>query len=131
MFSLDEVKNFDIFFFHGEVDVLLEIQSEVVQILVQPQGSMFYNRSEGSGLHERENYPNAVALQVGVKYDAASAIAFRNQNVSDGTNGKTDKRVAASQTTIGVQNVDETVEIRVLYIPLAELQKPQVLNLPI
>lgn len=131
MFTLDEIKNFDIFFFHGEVDPNLEIQSEITQGILQPLRTMFYNRSDGSSVHERENFPNAVALQVGVKYDIASYIAFRNQNVSDGTNGKVDKRVAVSQTTINVENEENGLAVRILYIPLKDTQKPQVINLPL
>ena len=91
------------------------LESDLMQVLIQPKRSMLYNRQFGAGIKDRENFPNAVSLQIGLRYDIASAIAYRNTVVSDGTDNTRDRRIASSQFSIEFKQDRGNLDIRVYY----------------
>jgi|WetSurMetagenome_2_1015567.scaffolds.fasta_scaffold10807_6 hypothetical protein len=131
MTEISQLSSFDIFYFYGDanLDPDIEMESEILAGLIQPKRSLFYDRSEGCGITERENYPGALPLQVGVKYDIVNWMAKRNVQVTDGQNGYRDRRAAVSQKTITVgNNAKGEMDIEVKYIPFKDVQSVKTVN---
>lgn len=128
---MEKERDFDVFFYYGEPgsDLELETKSDLFVGLEQPKRSMYYNRRDGVGLRERENYPNAIAIQIGIKFDIINWIGYRNTLVSDSS---PDRRIAASQTSISVKTLkDGNIDVNVLYLPYQNFVNPVQANLPI
>jgi len=121
----------DYFFYYGLTDQRAEIEADLSQGLMQSKRSMFYDRSFGAGVPEYENAPQGLALQVSLKYDIAAWVARRNQEVSDGSNGKRDRRAITSQNAIQIVQSGDGVDVMVLYIPFFDYQKPATVTLPV
>ncbi len=131
MLNLSAISDFDILFYYNTQgsDLTTETQSDLMLGLIQPQRSMFYNRSEGCGINERENYPNALSFQVQAKMDIINWISKRNLQVSDGSNGQPDRRIASSQSAIVIlQDNKGNADISVFYLPLNNVESPQAIN---
>lgn len=121
----------DNFFFSGEVDIDTQITSEVLQSLMQPKRSMFFNRSFGAGIPDYENKPLTAQLQIGMAYDIITGIARRNQEVPNGSDGTTDYRAVASQSGVVVEADGDTLGVSVWVIPLHSLQSRKIPAIPI
>lgn len=129
---MNDLADFDMFFYYGQNDILDEIQSDINIMLAQPKRSLFYSRSYGAaGVQEYENAPNAVNIAVSVPYDIVKEISKRNSIVSNGQDGGPDRRVAISQNTIKIEQDKDTLNIKVLYIPFVSLGTPQVASVDI
>ena len=101
-YNISQLSSFDHFFYYGQSDLEYENKADMVQLAMQPRGRLFYANSYASGILEYENHPNTISLQIGSRYDCASAFAYRNTLVSNGTNGRRDRRIYVSQTSIGI-----------------------------
>jgi len=130
MIDVKTLSSFDNFFFYGKNDLSTELESDLMQTLMQPKRSMLYNRRFGAGISERENYPNAISLQVMLRFDVANAIAYRNTFTTDGSDGTVDRRIAASQFSVEFIRAGGELDIRVYYFSYANTKKVQVLNVP-
>jgi len=121
--KLSEITDPDCFFYYGQLDLDLETQSDLIQGLMQPSRSMFYNRSDGAGVPDWENHPNDLQLQIQLRYNISMYINRRNTLVGDGNFGMIDRRVAVSQFSILMEQVSEKLDITVMYIPFADYQQ--------
>lgn len=110
------------FFYAGLIDTDLQTQSEVLAILLQPKRSLFYYRSAGAGIPEYENLPVTAQMQITMAYDVVMAISLRNSRVPNGSDGGVDKRIAVSQNGVTVETNGDEVSVKVLYIPIYNLQ---------
>lgn len=128
MHTLDQLGSFDLFFNYGSNDLDLEIESDLVQGLIQPKNSLFGFRSYGAGVSEKENYPNTVSLSVGLKYDIALHIAKQNLTIS---NQNPDRRIATSQNSVKISQSGGNLDVQVLYIPYKDYKKSSSISLPI
>lgn len=116
MSSVSQLGSWDLFFNYGDNDLDLEIESDAMMLVLQPPRTLYYNNLESCGIVE--NYPNAVSLQVILRYNIAKAFAFRNRMVTDGSKGTKDRRIAVSQNSIEFETVGEgELNVSVLYIP--------------
>lgn len=131
-YDISQMSNFEIFFFYGEPgsDLAMEIESDLVAGCIQPKKSLFYNRRDAAGVPEKENHPNAFVLQILTKYDIVKWNAWRNTQVSDGTNGNPDRRIALSQSSIAIQQSGQNMDILVNYIPFSNIKKPANVSIP-
>jgi hypothetical protein len=128
-YSTDQLSDLDTFFYYGKGDINLETQSDLMQNLLQPRRSLFYDRSlDSAGIKDFENFPNALALQVLLPYTIVSSISKRNSFVSSES---PDRRVAISQSTIKVSSDKNGLQLNVLYIPFNNLSNPTTINLPL
>ncbi len=93
---------FDSFFYYGQNDITVECINDVSETILQPKGSMFYDRSNGTDLAATRNNPRGGMLDFLMRFDIAAAIARRNSEVSDGSNNTKDRRVAASQSSVEI-----------------------------
>ena len=126
MSSIEQIKDFDNFFYYGEGDLAMEIESDIHQIINQDSRSMFYNRNNDSaGLDEHENSPNTIILSVLIPYNIVSALSKRNTYVGNGQNGTKDRRVIVSQNSIKIKNSGNNVGISVFYISLSNVNNTQ------
>ena len=133
-YDLSELSDFDIFFFYGEPESNLEqeIQSDIMAGVMQAKRSLFYNRLEGAGLTEKENHPNGLILSILTKYDIAQWGAYRNTQVSDGVDGKPDRRVAISQSSVEIlKNEKGELSVDISYIPFTDFKQTSTVSLPI
>jgi len=133
MHEYSQLSDFDIILYYGENDLDLEIQSEILAGLIQPKRTLFYNRSEGCGIAERENFPNSLSMQIAVRYAVASWASLRNTYVTDGTIGP-DRRAVISQNSVSFENEIKgkgELNITVLYIPLKDAQSFNTISIPI
>ena len=122
----------DYTFYYGTSDINEETQHDLMQLLVQPKRQLFYSRSEGAGVVEKSNYPNAISLQIGLRYDIANAIASRNQQVTNGANGTRDRRVASSQFAIEFNQDDSgNMDVVVNYFMYSDFNTPKNVSLPV
>ena len=124
-------KSFDNFFYYGENSNSLddEILHDLYQGIEQPKKSMYYNRQDGVGIHEKENFPSSIAFYIMCRYDIVQWIAYRNNNLPS---SNLDRRVAASQASISVLQDPSSgeVDIKVEYIPFKDYTKKEALSLP-
>ena len=128
---MDDLSNPDIFFYHQEIDKFLQIKSELVWGISQSKRSMFFNRSEGAGVAGKENHPNSLQLEIDIKYSIVSNVARKNQFVTDGTNG-TDRRIAVSWTTVGVERSNTgNIDVSVYYIPYGDYKRQENVSVPL
>lgn len=127
--EITELNNFDNFFFYGLNDISKEIETDLYIGLVQPKRSLFYDRNFGSGIVEYENYPNTVAMQVGLRYQVSAHVARENQRISDGSGGSKDRRVAVSSNSIRVEHKGQELNISVFYIPYKDYKKPNQIDI--
>lgn len=118
------------FFYNGSNSVPEENQQDLLQIVQQPQSSMFYNRSFGCDI--KYNVPLSAISQSLVAYSIAMAIAVRNSSVSDGTDDSPDRRISCSQQTIFVtdgSNGERNISIR--YFNYSDMTTVQQIKLPV
>jgi hypothetical protein len=131
MAVLQELADINTFFYYGELDLTLEIESDIAQLISQPKKSMFYNRSDGCSVSDYENYPNTLLLEIMVRFDIAKGIYYRNLNVGDGTNGTQERRVAVSQWSIATERDGGNLNIQVNYLPFSDYTAIKSVNLPV
>jgi hypothetical protein len=119
----------DWFYFYDENDLNDETQHDLVEGFIQPRRSLFYNREDGCGIPDRENMPQSIILQIGIRFDIANWIAYRNTIVSTSNEGK-ERRAAVSQSSISVKlNKNGQVDVEVMYIPFADIENFRKINL--
>lgn len=114
--SISKYKNSDSFFYYKTNSLEEQAKADLIRICLQRKRKMFYNRSEGCDIDDKENYPNTLSLQVDIRYSIASAIARYNQFVSDGEGNSIDRRIAVSQNSISFLRKDlDTLCVSILY----------------
>jgi hypothetical protein len=125
--TFEQIKTIDYFFNYGKSPLDEEIRHDVVLGLLQPKRSLFYDRADGAGIEDNEQHPSGIILQIEAKSSIVSWIGRRNTEVSNGTKGFPDRRIAASQETVDVVSDHKSgeLDITVLYIPLADYKQPQ------
>ena len=132
MTNLTSLSDLDVFFFYDENPLELENESDLVAGLIQPRRSMFYNRQDGCGISSRENLPNSLTLEIGLRYDIVNWASLRNRLVSDGSDDTRDRRIALSQNTVSfVRNKKGDLDIKVAYIPFANIKAPGSVQAPL
>ncbi len=109
----------DDFFWHGQNPLLHEIEEDVKLVVLQPIGTLYYDRGYGGNVSRHENAPDRIALEIEIRADVVTAISVRNSRVSDGRGGLPDRRVLVSQEMVGVESLDDSIELTVGYIPMA------------
>lgn len=133
-FELEVLSDLDAFFYYGEQgsDLLLETESDLLAGIMQPKRTLYYNRRDSSGVPEKENFPNSFILAISTRYDITNWNAFRNTQVSDGSKGNPDRRVAISQNSIEiVQNQKGEMNVQIGFIPFDKFTQRKTLSLPI
>lgn len=132
MAEIKKIVTWDGFFYYGKNTLDKEIESELVQLLLQPKRSLYYDRREGCGIADYENYPNTFFVQVQGAYDVVTAVSWKNTQVVNGSNNQKDRRVAVSQNAVAFERTGKNTEelnVTVLYIPLFNYSKYSVLNI--
>lgn len=123
-----ELSDINIFFYYGQSELDLETEHDIFLGICQPPESMFYNRSDSAKVELYENYPNTILLQVGIRYDILNWIMYRNSNVSDGTEGTLDRRVASSQEYMNLEQEGSNLNIDIFFIPLSNYWEIKSIN---
>jgi hypothetical protein len=134
MDAYSNLSDFDIFFFYGEPggDLDMEIQADILSGLTQPARQMFYNNNDGAGIVEKENNPISLVLQIGLRVNIVNWVSFRNTEVTDGTNGTPDRRVAISQNSISIDSDDTgNLQIMATYLAFKDSKKPKTVTVPL
>ena len=116
-YTLDEMSSWDLFFYYGQNPLDLEIQSDLMLLCLQPDRSLYYNNLESGGIVGSENFPNTISLQVNLRYSISIAVARKNRFISDGTDGKPERRIAVSQNSIKFDVNRNELDTQILYIP--------------
>ena len=120
----------DNFFYYGLGDINDENDQDLLNGIVTKKQKLFYNRSDSAGLNDFENYPQGLAIQVGLRYSIVAWIAYRNTYIGDGVNSK-ERRVATSQEQVTIEQTRGNNDVTVLYIPFANYNKALSLVVPI
>lgn len=129
MNEINKLSDFDVMFFYGQNDLALENSSDVMAGIIQPKRSLYYNRQDGCGVSDRENYPNSIILVIGIRYDIIKWVSYRNNQVSEDS---PDRRVAVSQSVIEFKQDNKgNLDVNVKYIPFADINSPDQLSVPI
>ena len=119
MTEIDILSDDDLFFYYGEHDIQIEAQHDIMEQMLQPKRSYYYNRREAVGIDQYENYPSGTFLMILLRFLITDAIAYKNTVVEDGSYSDLDRRVALSQASIGIEesplNIGELV-VRLQYI---------------
>jgi len=123
MHTLDELGSWDLLFYYGQNDLDLEIESELMLLAIQPLRSLLYDNKESGGIDGYENYPNDINLQINCRFSIASAVAWKNGIIPNGTEGLPDRRIAVSQNSISFQNDGGELDMEILYIPYYDYNK--------
>lgn len=118
------MKQWDTFFYYGKGSVQDENEQDLLQLVQQPEKSLYYNR--GYGCDAKYNFPVSAVNQSLVAYSIALSVATRNQTVSDGENGTPDRRIATSQSTITISDGSQGErDIYILYFNYSDTQTPK------
>lgn len=127
-YPIKTLSSWDNFFYYGQNDFDLELESDLMMLLLQPGRSLFYNNQESAGISDYENYPNDLILQIYGRYSIAAAIAWKNRQISDGSNNTKDRRIAVSQNFIKFKADGGNLDISVVYIPYSQYNKFKTMN---
>lgn len=119
MASLDEVSDINVFFYYGLLDDEVETEHNLMAGLLQPERSLYYDRSDSVGISSYENHPNNLMLQIQLRFQIANWVNFYNSYTGDGTNGSKERRLAISQFSILFDQVGDNLDITTLYIPFS------------
>lgn len=130
-FSLAQLGDWDGFFYYGQNDLEYENQRDALEISLQPKRSLYYFNQYSCGTPDYENYPNAILLQIALRFDIANGYAYRNTLVKDGQDGFKDRRLAVSQTSISFVQQEGELSINVQYIAFADYANIQTINIPL
>jgi hypothetical protein len=122
-------ESWDYFFYRGQLPLPDENEFDMRQGLKQPLRSLSYFRSEGAGVQEAEGNPNALTLNILLRYNISKWVAYRNQYVTNGNLNTIDRRIAVSQNNISFSLRGGELDISVFYIPFADFTKPQTTTL--
>jgi len=124
--SIEQLKDFDNFFYYGQGDLKREIESDIHSIVNQNVRSLYYNRdNDSAGLDQYENTPNAIVQSVLIPYNVVSALSKRNVNVGNGQNGSKDRRIAVSQNSVKIDNKENFIDVSIFYIALFDIANTQ------
>ena len=80
----------DNFFYYDQVPLETQNEDDLKSLMMQEINSLYYDRSHG--VDHRYNSPQAAPSQMLVAYTIAQAVAKRNAQVVDGSNGSVDRR---------------------------------------
>ncbi len=123
MSDVNDLKDFDNFYYYGKGDLSEEIKSEVLMTLMQQARTLFYDRAyDSSEIYKFENSPNTIVLNILIPYVVVTALGKRNQIVSDGNIGP-DRRIAISQTLVRVETSKDTLNVTVQFILLSNFNE--------
>lgn len=129
---MSDISDIDNFFYYGVNDLTNELRHDIVQGVMQPRNTLFYGREFGAGATDFENYPNGLFLQVYLRYSIVDFIARRNRQVSDGTDGTRDRRVAVSHNSIRIEYTNEgNVNVDIFYVPFSTFENPDTIRIPL
>lgn len=128
--DLIEYKDFDNFFYYGQGDFEIEQKSNVLSSIIQPNRSLFYNRFyDSAGIHQYENNPSAITMQILLPFAIVSALSKMNSVVSNGENG-IDRRIAISQNLVKVSiGKNGQIDIAIQFILFANIDTIQSVSL--
>lgn len=120
----------DHFWYAGQLDLQSEIEADMMWGLLQPKGSMFFARDEGTIAARRVNSSGSVFQEIQFRYDIAMQLANRNIEVGDGSQDGRDYRALASQSTITfIRPTPGDLNINVGYLLSKDRAKPEDLKL--
>lgn len=128
--SVKQLASSDFFFYYDDISAQDISEHDMMELILQPKRGLFYFRKFGAGVSDYENFPNAIFIQVLLRYSIADSIAYRNKFVTDGFGNTIDRRIAASQTTIGFKQEGGNLDIEVLYFLYSNFSNPNSLNVP-
>lgn len=132
MTPVTSLADFDLFFFYGQLDVELENEHDLIEGVVQPKRSLFYNRNDGTGVQQQGNHPNTMALHFAIRALITMFVGLRNTRVSDGRNGQRERRLAVSQNSIRFVKGGQGQELDIIinYISLNSFDRLQSTEAP-
>ena len=119
MATLDEVSDINVFFYYGTLSDELETEHNLMAGLLQSERSFYYNRSDSVGVDSFENHPNNLMLQIQLRFQIANWVNYYNSYTGDGTDGSKERRLAVSQFSILFEQLNDNLDLSVLYIPFA------------
>lgn len=112
-----ENKHWDVFFYGETLDPIEEIETDLLAGFLQPKGSMYFARQDGTLLAEGENHPQSFIQEIMFAADILEYIGRRNLDVATANDGR-EQRVAASQQTISIDIPERGhYDAEVRYIP--------------
>lgn len=124
-------KEWDLFFYYEEADLLETIQQDIINGVVTKQNKLFYNRQDSAGVNDYENYPIGLSVTIGLRYEIVKWIAYRNTYIGDGLNSSKERRLVTSQNKIEIENNNNNIDINILYISFFNYNNLESINFPI
>lgn len=124
--TIEELKDFDNFYYYGQGNLEMETKSDIHQIVNQNNRSMFYNRDKDSaGIDAYENTPNTIIQSILIPYNIVSALSKRNTYVGNGQENTKDRRIAISQNSIKIKSDRNSIVISIFYVALININSIQ------
>lgn len=126
---IEQLSDFDMFFYYGSNTLEIETKSDILQNIIQSKRSLYYNRSmDAAGIKDYENRPTSFFLKINMPFDIVTSLSKRNISVSAGENNLPDRRIALSQNTIRIELDKFNIKVSILYIPLANFKQTDQIN---
>lgn len=119
MASFDEISDINVFFFYGTLSDEIETEHNLMAGLLQPERSLYYDRSDSVGVGSYENHPNNLILQIQLRFQIANWVNFFNSYTGDGSSGSKERRLAISQFSILFEQTNDNLDMDILYIPFS------------
>ncbi len=118
--TIAEAASSDVFFYWDSLDEGVNLEADLLALVLQSKGRLFYNRSYGCGLQGYENMPNALLQGVLLRYDVVNGFAERNLRVTDGSKGYPDRRALTSQDAVEVEQGKDEMNLAIGYIKFTD-----------
>lgn len=117
--TAQEAASSDYFFYHDLVPVQDEAGADILNGLLQPKRSLFYNRGYGADVQSFLGAPNSYIMQAQVAFNCIGFISDRNLRVTDGRSGP-DRRAVASQDGVAIRQDGQEMDVTAQYILLSD-----------
>ncbi len=120
--TIDEAASSDVFFYWDSLEVDVNLEADLLAMVLQAKGRLFYNRSYGCDLQGYENAPNALLRAILLPYDVVNGFAERNLRVTDGSRGHPDRRALTSQDAVEVEQEKGEMNLAIGYIKFTDAE---------
>lgn len=128
--TISEASSSDVFFYWDSLDEDICMEADLLAMLLQTKGRLFYNRSYGCGVQTYEGPPNTLLPNILLRFDIVNGFSDRNQRVTDGSRGYPDRRALTSQAAVEVEQEGPEMNLAVGYVRMKDADDFKTISVP-
>lgn len=128
---MDEV-DWDYFWYAGQIGIIDEVREDLKMGIMQPRGSLYFNRMDGTILYLKENAPGTINHEIETRFSIVDWVGRRNIEVDDGEESGIDQRAVVSQSSITFDRIDrQSYDVSVYYYLFSDITQFQKMTVQI